>query len=162
MDPRPPFRADRGFWVAVATVGHVGSLPYRIVPHKKWKGGGLLGSLVGWGLLWHFPNQGGILWGSAAVLFALSVYASHRAEPCLTPDDPRIVIDEVIGVWLACGALPRLGTPMVWGLVLFRVFDVWKGPWGRAVSRLPGGWGIVADDVVAGLLAHALVRWLIL
>lgn len=146
------------FILALATVGFVGCIPYRLIQHKKWKGSGLLGTLVGWGLLWSFPSHGGALWGTMALLLALSVYSSHQAEPWLTPDDPRIVIDEVIGVWLACGALPRTAPPMVLGFVLFRVFDVWKGPWGRAVSRWPGGWGIVADDVLAGVLAHGIVR----
>jgi phosphatidylglycerophosphatase A len=47
---------------------------------------------------------------------------------------------------------------MLAGLILFRVFDVWKGPWGRAASKLPGGWGVVADDVLAGLIAAFLIQ----
>ncbi len=76
----------------------------------------------------------------------------------LTYDDPRIVIDEVAGVWLACAGLPRTALPMILGFVLFRVFDVWKGPWGRTAARLPGGFGIVADDLAAGVIANLGAR----
>jgi len=153
-----PSPAFRGLVLGLATVGGLGLLPYRLVKFKKWKGGGILGTLAGWGLLWAVPAEGWVFWFWFAALLALSVAVSHRAEAWLTPDDPRIVIDEVIGVWVACAGLPRTLAPMAAGMVLFRVFDVFKGPWGRAAERLPGGWGIVADDLVAGVIAQVLVR----
>jgi phosphatidylglycerophosphatase A len=61
-------------------------------------------------------------------------------------------------VWTACLLLPRLPAPFLLGAFFFRVFDVFKGPWGRAVSRLPGGWGVVADDLVAGVIAFFLTK----
>jgi phosphatidylglycerophosphatase A len=50
---------------------------------------------------------------------------------------------------------------MLAGLVLFRVFDVWKGPWGKNAAKLPGGWGVVMDDVAAGIIAWAIVQTLL-
>ena len=64
-----------------------------------------------------------------------------------------MVIDEVAGQWIAL-----LGSPPDWrhgliALVLFRLFDITKPFPVRRLERLPGGWGIVFDDVAAGLYA---------
>lgn len=148
--------------LSLATVGFLSYAPYRLVPFTKWKGGGLLGSLAGWVLFWLLPEKGPLLWLSMAGVLSLSVFVSHQAERLLGQhDDPRIIIDEVIGVWLACAALPRALGPLAAGLVLFRFFDALKGPWGRWAARAPGGWGVVADDVLAGVLANLVVRLLL-
>ena len=68
-------------------------------------------------------------------------------------DPGFVVIDEVIGQWIAL-----LGSPADWrhgliALVLFRLFDITKPFPVRQLERLPGGWGIVFDDVAAGLYA---------
>jgi len=69
-------------------------------------------------------------------------------------EDPGfVVIDEVAGQWIAL-----LGSPPNWrhaliALVLFRIFDITKPFPARQLERLPGGWGIVFDDVAAGLYA---------
>ncbi|MEQ8965167.1 MAG: phosphatidylglycerophosphatase A [Azospirillaceae bacterium] len=72
--------------------------------------------------------------------------------------DPRtVVIDEVVGQWLAL--LPVAGMPILWPIafVAFRVFDVAK-PWpiSWADRRLPGALGVMADDVLAGVAAAAI------
>jgi phosphatidylglycerophosphatase A len=144
--------------LAIATVGYLGCLPYHRIKFKKMKGSGFLGTLAGWGLLWFLPMSGAFFSLIFAGVLILSVAASQLAEKQLTPDDPRIVIDEVAGIFVACLGLPRLAAPMLLAFVFFRLFDVIKGPWGRAASRLPGGWGIVADDLVAGLLANIAAR----
>jgi phosphatidylglycerophosphatase A len=68
-------------------------------------------------------------------------------------DPGFVVVDEVIGQWIAL-----LGSPADWrhgliALVLFRIFDITKPFPVRRLERLPGGWGIVFDDVAAGLYA---------
>lgn len=154
--------AIRFLTLALATVGFVSVLPYRLVPFRKWKGGGLLGSLAGWGLFWLLPADGPALWAAVLAMALFSIPVSHYAERWLgEPDDPRIVIDEVAGVWLAAAGLPRALPEMLAALFLFRLFDVWKGPWGRWTARAPGGLGVVADDLAAGLLANGLARLLI-
>jgi phosphatidylglycerophosphatase A len=143
--------------LAVASVGFLSYIPYRVVPHAKWKGGGLLGSLAGWGLLWTVPAHGLILWALTFALLFFAVFVSHYAEIWMgEPDDPRIIIDEVAGVWIAALWVPRELGPTLAALILFRFFDVFKGPWGRWASRAPGGWGVVADDIVAGFIAGGL------
>ncbi len=142
-----------------STAGFVSVLPYKVIPFKKYKGGGLLGSLVGWGLAWLWTGGNGLLWIITVALVLFSVWIGHRAEQIYGQhDDPRIVIDEVAGVWVAAMFVPRAFGPMLAALLLFRVFDVWKGPWGNGAAKLPGGWGVVADDIVAGVIANVLVR----
>ena len=156
MDSVSPFL--RFLFLGLSSVGFVGCIPYNVVPFKKWKGSGLLGSIAGWGLLWLLPPSGPWLWGVLAIALVLSIPICGFAEKIWGYDDPRIVLDELVGVWIACLGAPRSLWPMVGGLVLFRVFDVWKGPWGRNAARLPGGWGVVADDVAAGIIACLILH----
>ncbi|MGH9661013.1 MAG: phosphatidylglycerophosphatase A family protein, partial [Bryobacteraceae bacterium] len=80
-------------------------------------------------------------------------------------DPGVVVIDEFLGQWLALAGVAAHNTasynPRSWlaAFVLFRLFDILK-PWPcRELERLPGGVGIVADDIAAGAMA-ALVLWL--
>lgn len=151
---------ERWVVLGLATVGFVGWAPYHFVPFRKLKGSGFLGTLVGWGLVWVLPV--GPWYGVwTFVMVALAILVSHRAETYLTHDDPRIVIDEVAGMWVAAWGVAREPVPLITAFLAFRVFDVMKGPWGRAAARLPGGWGIVADDVAAALIANVLTKLLV-
>ena len=95
-----------------------------------------------------------------AVAFALGVWACGRAARRVGLHDPgAFVWDEFVGQWLAL--LPVLAGPwwgVVLGFALFRLFDVWK-PWpvGWADRRLHGGLGVMADDVLAGLIAAGVL-----
>ncbi|MBQ4855261.1 phosphatidylglycerophosphatase A [Rhodanobacter sp. B2A1Ga4] len=94
--------------------------------------------------------------------FAVGVWACNVAGRALGVDDHRsLVWDEFIGQWIAL--LPLLVLPAPWwaiacGFVLFRLFDVWK-PWPiRWLDRrVKGGMGVMADDVVAGVFAAAVL-----
>ena len=89
-----------------------------------------------------------------AAVFAIGLFASHKAVADLSDPDPScVVIDEVAGQLVALSLLPRSASGMVLSFLLFRFFDIRK-PWFIAdLERLPGGFGIMADDVVAGLFA---------
>lgn len=87
-------------------------------------------------------------------------------------DPPQCTLDEWAGQGVALLLLPR-GTHLVqWGIiaavafVAFRIFDIIKPPPARSLERLPHGWGILADDLVAGvyanILAQVLLRWWVL
>jgi phosphatidylglycerophosphatase A len=74
-------------------------------------------------------------------------------------NDPSIVtIDELAGQWIALAALPSGILIYVLAFVFFRLFDILKPGPVDAAQRLPGGWGIMADDVLAGILANVSVR----
>jgi len=102
-----------------------------------------------------------------AVIFVVGSLAAGRAEKDIGQKDPRsLVIDELFGQWLVFlpinTLIARPGFPdqndnglliMFLAFVLFRVFDISK-PWlVRKAENLPGGWGIMMDDLVAGLFA---------
>ena len=98
----------------------------------------------------------------ALVLTLVGVSASHRVARASGREDPGfIVIDEWAGQWIALAGLPFVAQGWLdpWPLLpfaLFRLFDIWKPGPVDAAQRLPGGWGIVMDDVLAGALAALL------
>jgi len=101
----------------------------------------------------------------AVVLFAVGVPASTAAERYFGRKDPgAVVIDEVVGQMLTLLAAPRSGWKgLLAAFLLFRFFDVIKPFPARRLERAPGGWGIMLDDVAAGvwsLLAFSLASLL--
>ena len=96
----------------------------------------------------------------AALLFLPGVWAAGKTAAAAGEKDPRVVVvDEVVGQWLTlAGATAFNWKSWVLALALFRIFDIWKPPPVKQLERLPGGWGIVADDAMAGIYG-ALVLW---
>jgi phosphatidylglycerophosphatase A len=154
------------------------SLPPGVAPGAlsttlaTWFGTGLIRPAPGtWGSMAALPMgfvlavAGGppAVLAGAVIVFAVGIWASEKLIKSLdgtsqTDDQPSIVIDEVAGQLLAlttAGASPIL---FVLGFVLFRLFDIVK-PWpiGFLDRRVPGAWGVMLDDVVAGLFAAVLV-----
>ena len=142
-------------WIVWLAAGcGLGSLPR--VP-GTW---GSLGAFPLWLLCARLP--GGWYLGALAVLSLAAVYLADQAEKSLqTPDSPVIVIDEIAGLFLAlAGSSPGLFTAVA-AFIVFRVFDIWKPfPVNWLERHLPGGIGIVADDLAAGVLTW-VVLWLI-
>lgn len=100
-----------------------------------------------------------------ALFFAVAgVWAASRAEVLLGEKDPgRVVVDEIAGQMVALLFLPMTVPILVIAFFVFRVLDVFK-PWpARRLEDLPGGSGIMADDLMVGLYAnlilHGLVLW---
>jgi phosphatidylglycerophosphatase A len=102
------------------------------------------------------------LYGSVLVgVTFLGIWASGEAEQILNQKDaPCIVVDEIAGMLLACVAVPLATVPLLAGFALFRLFDIVK-PLPR-LETLPGGWGVMLDDLFAGLLAQSGLRLLLL
>lgn len=73
-------------------------------------------------------------------------------------DPGPVVIDEALGFLVTVAFLPSTVTVTLAGFLLFRVLDIIKPTPARQLERLPGGWGIVLDDVAAGLWGHLLLR----
>lgn len=108
-----------------------------------------------------FAATAGLLMSGLLVALA-GVPLSGRTARLLEAKDPGcVVIDEVAGQFFASAAVPLFRYPTLraeagaWivSFLLFRLFDVWKPAGIRRLQDLPGGWGIVADDVAAGFLA---------
>jgi phosphatidylglycerophosphatase A len=101
----------------------------------------------------------------AALALIPSIWAADRMALDTGSKDPQIVVvDEVVGQWIALAGASSLGSWYQWAaaFVLFRTFDIWK-PWPvRALEKIPGGAGIVMDDVMAGIYAALVllaVNW---
>lgn len=105
------------------------------------------------------PQGPAVIAAAAVVLTVVGIWAAERVARRLGGKDPQIIcIDETAGVfvtWIA--ARPTL-FGLLAGVVLFRLFDQTK-PWPARMAerRLPGGWGIVLDDVAAGLWGAAVL-----
>lgn len=98
-----------------------------------------------------------------AGIVALAVWIAGRADPLLGEHDSgKIVIDEVAGMIVALAGSAPNAAAIALAFALFRVLDVTK-PWpaGEIDRNLPGGPGVVLDDVVSGIYANALVRVLL-
>jgi len=97
---------------------------------------------------------------SVSLLTLLAVHASGEAEKIFgRKDSPRIVIDEIVGfLWSLFLVGPTAGR-IAAAFFLFRIFDILKPPPARwCQDRLPGGWGVVMDDVAAGIWASAALQ----
>jgi phosphatidylglycerophosphatase A len=136
---------------------------------------GTAGSAVGLAAAWLLSSHAGILGGPVGLLMSglavalLGVAVSGPVCRALSSEDPGcIVIDEVAGQMIACAAIPLvpglIAGSRVWvwvgAFLLFRAFDVVKPLGIRRIQSLPGGWGIVADDVLGGLYAAAVLVFL--
>jgi phosphatidylglycerophosphatase A len=98
----------------------------------------------------------------ALVVTGIGVWAASVVARESKQKDPQIVVvDEVAGMLVTLLPLPEAPWPgVIAGLALFRLFDVVK-PWPvRGFERLRGGWGIVLDDVAAGVLGAAVMAGL--
>lgn len=129
-----------------------------------WFGSGLAAKAPGtWGSLAALPFAyaimlaGGplLLLAAAVVIFIVGIWAADRYAATLGASDPsEVVIDEVVAMWLTLLAAPM--TPLGWFLafVLFRLFDIAK-PWPVSLAdrKLKGGFGIMADDILAAFYA---------
>ena len=108
--------------------------------------------------LWLIPFSSVGLWASLAVVVVVGVWASHRVEAVLERKDPGvIVIDEVAGMMVSVLLLPRTLGVLLCAFLLFRLFDIWKPFPAREAQALRGGFGVVVDDLIAGVYALVLI-----
>jgi phosphatidylglycerophosphatase A len=134
----------------IATLGPVGSAP--LAPATA---ASAVVALVGWLLpVPPLPVTLALILAGCAV----AVWSATEAEKVLGHDAKPIVIDEVIGQSLALLWAPHRPLVFVVAFVLFRVFDVWKPLGAREVQVLPAGWGILADDLIAGLTSCGVLQ----
>ena len=114
--------------------------------------------------LWLIPfSRLGLLAALLGVVL-VGTWASDRTERFLDRKDPGlIVIDEVAGMMVSVSFVPRTVPVLVCAFFLFRLFDIWKPFPARDSQSLPGGAGVMVDDLIAGFYALVLImtaRWL--
>jgi phosphatidylglycerophosphatase A len=143
-----------GFARALATWLYCGYTP---------KAPGTAGSLAAIVIAWLLHEYAGVpAWGFAilaTVLLGPAIWAADVTARETGLKDPQIVVvDEVVGQWIAIAGAAISKTALDWkawclAFVLFRAFDMWKPPPVRQLEHVPGGAGIVLDDVMAGIYA---------
>ena len=136
----------------LATLGPIGHL--RPAP-------GTIGSLVALGAGYLIANFSlGVLVAAILALSILGIFAAERyGQRTGKKDASEVIIDEVVGQWIPLVIIPLEIDWYIAAFLLFRFFDISKiGPVGHA-EKFSGGVGVMADDLMAGILA-ALVLWL--
>lgn len=120
---------------------------------------GTAGSLLSAVIYWFVDIRTGWLYLVILIFsFFLGVFVSGQAETFWGHDAGRIVIDEVVGMWVTMTFLPRSLLLLVIGFFLFRGLDIWKPFPIRQAQRLPGGWGVMLDDLLSGISANLLLH----
>ncbi|HWB91507.1 MAG TPA: phosphatidylglycerophosphatase A [Puia sp.] len=126
------------------------------------KGGGTVAAVVCC-IAWYFTWRGGNehFWIQALIIVIITVvgaWTAGKMEAEWGEDSYRIVIDEVAGMSLTLFAVPVRWPYIVIGLALFRFFDISKPLYIRRMERIGGGWGVMLDDMLAGLYANLLLQ----
>jgi len=128
---------------------------------------GTAGAIVGVIMLWFshqflFPNEvisyPVFLLLATIVFFFIGVVATNQLEHEWGKDPSKIVIDEIIGVWIGMLWLPIEWPWILAAFVLFRFFDISKILGIRKMEALPGGWGVMMDDVLAGVYTLVVLQ----
>jgi phosphatidylglycerophosphatase A len=140
----------------IATLGPIGYIPF---------GPGTFGSLAGLICLWFFPLslQGHfllIILGS--IIGAIAATAAEKQFG--QKDSGKIIIDEFIGFYVAAFFIPHTPALLIAAFLLFRFFDIFKPLMIRRVEKaLKNGKGVMADDLLAGIYANAILQvWVML
>ncbi len=125
------------------------------------KGGGTLAAIF-YGSIWLLlpANYTNSYWQVIITVFitALGVWTSNNVDSIWGKDSSKVVIDEVAGMAIALLYLPQHIISMVVGLLAFRFFDIVKPLGIKKLEDWPKGWGVMADDVLAGLYALLIVQ----
>ncbi len=141
--------------IFVATCGYLGYVP--VAP-------GTFGSALGLAVFFAVRSTGSvpIEMGVIVVVFAVGLWSGTVAEHHFGGIDPApVVLDEVLGMLVTLALLPVNAAGAIVGFLVFRVLDVVK-PWPSArFEKLPGGLGVMADDVMAAIYGNLVMRGLI-
>lgn len=144
----------RAFGIFMATAGYAGYVP--VAP-------GTAGSLVGLAIyaVVRWSGGWGLEVGVLSTVVVLGIWSATVGERHFQREDPGyVVIDEVAGMLLTLLWIPVTWFGALVGFLAFRLFDIFKPFPARSAERLPEGWGVMADDLVAGVYGHLVVRLL--
>jgi len=131
------------------------------------KGGGTIAAAVTCGLIWLYwatpaAQSSWTLLLITAVITIIGVYVGDKVEPFWGKDSYRVVIDEVAGMLITMVFVPHKGWLLFAGFILFRFFDMVKPLFIRKLEKLPGGTGVMLDDILAGIYSNILIQIFIL
>ncbi|BCD68418.1 phosphatidylglycerophosphatase A [Nitratiruptor sp. YY09-18] len=124
-----------------------------LLPKAPGTWGTLFGALLAWVILLFLPQSTLFYLVILTTIIAIKEIDKFEQQTGIH-DDPSIVIDEIAGIWLAISILPS--TNPIWialAFFFFRFFDIKKPSYIGKLDKLPGGFGVMADDLLAGVLA---------
>jgi len=120
---------------------------------------GTVGALVAIVVLWFLPAfSWGTLLTASIVIYIIGVWAATQAEKVWGHDAGRINWDEVAGQMVAVIALPKSLLIYLLAFIAFRVFDIIKPMPVNKAENLPRGWGVMTDDIIAGIYANLVLQ----
>ena len=125
------------------------------------KGGGTIAAIIyciGWYLLPENFEKNNWLYFSILLLIGTGIWSANEVEVIWGKDSSKVVIDEVAGMAITLLIVPQNITYVLIGLIAFRFFDIVKPLGVRRLEQLPKGWGVMADDLLAGFYALAFVH----
>ena len=129
---------------------------------------GTMGALVGIIILflikWQQPELQFFTWELllATIIFTLlGVWSTNKLESEWGKDPSKVVVDELIGVWIAVLWIPIETQWLILGFILFRFFDIVKPLGIRRLESIKGGWGVMLDDVGAGIYANIVLQGIV-
>ncbi|MBL0359017.1 MAG: phosphatidylglycerophosphatase A [Chitinophagaceae bacterium] len=130
----------------------------------KIKGGGTIAAVV-YCIIWFllpasFCTNGWQVISTAAILI-VGVWSSNCVDGIWGKDSSKVVIDEVAGMAVTLLYIPHHIIFLLTGLILFRFFDIVKPLGIRQMEKLPAGWGVMADDVLAGVYSLMVLQLII-
>lgn len=130
----------------------------------KIKGGGTIAAAV-YCIIWFLLPAGfsNTAWQviTTTIILMVGVWSSNVVDKAWGKDSSKVVIDEVAGMAITLLFVPHNIIFLLTGLILFRFFDIVKPLGVRQMEKLPTGWGVMADDVLAGLYALLLLQLII-
>ena len=136
-------------------------------PFAPGTAGALLAVLIWFGISF-IVSEICLIWLTVALILfftVMGVWATNRLEPFWGEDPSRVVVDEMVGVWIALLAAPSGNVWYALGaFALFRLFDIFKPLGIRRMESFPGGIGVMMDDILAGIYSFVVligVSWLI-
>ena len=120
-----------------------------------------MGSAVAIVALWFLPHfSWHLLIGLSILTYLLGVWVATEAEDVWGHDAGKITWDEVVGQMVAIIALPKTLPVFIAAFFAFRFFDIVKISPARQAESLPKGWGVMTDDVFAGIYANILLQFI--
>jgi len=124
---------------------------------------GTFASLFALALFFLLPIDSNSIWHIPIVisLFCIGVWSSNNLSFPENKDPSIVVIDEIMGMWISCLFLPKNSIWIIMAFILFRFFDITKIGGIRKLENLPGGLGIMIDDVFAGILVCTILNFAI-
>jgi phosphatidylglycerophosphatase A len=128
------------------------------------KGGGTLAA-VALCIIWILIPAGGLTnyWQVFITILVIivGVWSGNVVDRVWGKDSSKVVIDEVAGMMVSLLLIPVAVKYIITALVLFRFFDIVKPFFIRKMEALPKGWGVMADDLLAGIYANVILQLIV-